>query len=100
MNLLKELYQKLLRNIKFITFRISIYYNKKRFKELALKKGNPVYLLRKNIKIKRLNLKLNHIKLEPYKIEKKLGIVTYKLKFSDSIKIYPVFHILLLELAP
>ena len=88
-----------MRDIEFIAFKILIYYNKKRSEKLIIKEKNPVYLLKKNIKIKQLNSKLNHIKLELYKIEKKLGTVIFKLKFLNNIKIYPVFHILLLKLA-
>ena len=56
-----------------------------------------IYLLRRNIKIKRLNDKLNHIKLGLFKIIKKLRLVIYKLKILKSIRIYLVFYILLLE---
>ena len=56
-----------------------------------------IYLLRRNIKIKRLNDKLNYIKLGLFKIIKKLRLVIYKLKILKSIRIYLVFYILLLE---
>jgi hypothetical protein len=44
-----------------------------------------VYLLRKNIKIKRPSDKLNHTKLGPFKIIKKLGLVTYRLEIPEGI---------------
>ena len=53
------------------------YTNKKRTKGLALKEGGRVYLIRKNIKIKRLNDKLDFIKLGLFAIKKKLREVTY-----------------------
>jgi hypothetical protein len=56
-----------------------------------------VYLLRRNIKIKRPSDKLNYTKLGLFKIIKKLGLVIYKLKILKSIRIYPVFYVLLLE---
>ena len=59
-----------------------------------------VYLLRKNIKTKRPSDKLDHIKLGPFKIQKKLESIIFRLELSASIRIHPVFHILLLELAP
>ena len=59
-----------------------------------------VYLLRKNIKTKRLSNKLDHIKLGPFKIEKKLRPVIFKLILPKEMKIHPVFHKSLLEPAP
>ena len=64
-----------------------------------LKEGNKVYLLRKNVKTKRPSNKLDYKKLGPFKIDKKIGSVNYKLKLPKTIEIYPVFHISLLELA-
>ena len=57
-----------------------------------------VYLLRKNIKTKRPSDKLNYTKLEPFKIQKKLGLIIFKLELPLHIRIYLVFYILLLEL--
>ena len=59
-----------------------------------------VYLLRKNIKIKRPSDKLNHTKLGLFKIQKKLEPITFRLELSQYIRIHPVFHILLLEKVP
>ena len=59
-----------------------------------------VYLLRKHIKTKRPSDKLDHTKLGPYKIIKKLGPVTFKLEMPQGMRIHPVFHISLLEPAP
>jgi hypothetical protein len=56
-----------------------------------------VYLLRKHIKTKRLSDKLDYTKLGPFKINKKLGLVTFRLEMPEGMRIYPVFHILLLE---
>jgi hypothetical protein len=59
-----------------------------------------VYLLRKNIKTKRLSGKLDHTKLRPYRIKKKLGPVTIKLDLLKEIRIHLVFYISLLEPTP
>jgi hypothetical protein len=59
-----------------------------------------VYLLRKNIKTKRLSGKLDHKKLGPFKIKRKTGPINYELNLPSIMKIYPVFYILLLEKAP
>ena len=96
--MLKELYQKLSRDIEFIATKSTIYHNFKRIKGLIFSKEDLIYLLRKNIKIKRLSLKLDYIKLRLYKIKKVLRKVTYKLKLFNTMKIYLVFHISLLKL--
>ena len=56
-----------------------------------------IYLLRKNIKTKRSSDKLNYTKLGPFKITKKLGLITFKLELLTHIRIYLVFYISLLE---
>jgi hypothetical protein len=43
---------------------------------------------------------LDHLRLGPFEIKEKLGLVSYRLKLPDSMKkLYLVFHISLLELA-
>jgi hypothetical protein len=59
-----------------------------------------VYLLRRNIKTKRPSDKLDYIKIGPFKIIKKLGLVIFKLEMLEGIRIYLVFYILLLESTP
>ena len=71
--------------------------NKKRSKRPDLRKRGIVYLLRKNIKTKRPSDKLNHTKLEPFKIQKKLELITFKLELLPYMRIYPIFYISLLE---
>jgi hypothetical protein len=56
-----------------------------------------VYLLRKNIKTKRLSNKLDYKKLGPFKIKRKIGPINYKLSLPYIIKIYLIFYILLLK---
>lgn len=65
-----------------------------------LKEGGKVYLLRKNIKTKRPNDKLDYVKLGPFEIKERLGNVTYKLDLPEDMRIHPVFHVSLLEPAP
>jgi len=83
--------------IEFLAKRIAKFANRGRSKGLDFKEGSIAYLLRRNIKIKRLSNKLNYKKLGLFKIEKKLGLVTYKLILLKEIKIYLVFYIILLE---
>jgi hypothetical protein len=64
----------------------------------SLKKGDKVYLLRKNIKTKRLSNKLNFKKLGLFEILEKIGDVNFKLRLLETNRLYLVFHILLLKL--
>ena len=65
-----------------------------------LRKGEKVYLRRKNIKTKRPSNKLDYIKKGPYRIKRKLGLVTYELDIPNGTRIHLVFHVALLEKAP
>ena len=98
MERLKELYTLLQSELEWITKRSAIQINRKRSEKPDLKEGRMVYLLRKNIKIKRPNDKLDYTKLRPFKIEKKLGPVTFKLIMLKGMRIHLIFHISLLEL--
>jgi hypothetical protein len=66
--------------------------------EPTLKKRNKIYLIQRNIQIKQLSTKLDHKKLGLFKIKRIIGLVNYKLVLPKTMNIYPVFHILLLEL--
>ena len=96
---LKELHKKMSEDLEFIAERMARWANKKRSEGPDLKEGGVVYLLRKNIKTRRPSDKLDHTKLGPFKIEKKLGPVTFKLELPEGMRIHPVFHISLLEKA-
>ena len=56
------------KELKYIRQWMAIYYNKKRLKGLIFKRGEMVYLLRKNFTITRPSLKLDYKKVEPFKI--------------------------------
>jgi two-component SAPR family response regulator len=77
---MRNLHKELSQDIKFIANKSLIYYNKKRLRGSTLQEGDPVYLLWKNIKTKRLNTKLDHTKLGLYKIRKTLGPLIYELE--------------------
>src|SRR5438270_10461937 len=76
---------------------MSKYANIKRSSELTLLEEDLVYLIHKNVKIKRLSLKLNYIKLRPFKIKEKKGLITFILDLLKDIKIYLTFYISLLK---
>jgi hypothetical protein len=89
------------RDIEFMNLCMAIYYNKKHRSAPDLKRGEKVYLLCRNIKMKRPSQKLDHQKIGPFIIKEKLGPVNYKLQLPKSMsKIHPVFYISLLEPAP
>jgi hypothetical protein len=55
-------------------------------------------LIQRNIQIIRPNTKLDHKKLELFKIKRIAGLVNYELVLPGTINIYLVFYISLLEL--
>jgi hypothetical protein len=73
------------------------YYDKKRIEGPILKGGDKIYLLRRNIKIKRPSSKLDFTKLGPFEIEEKKGPLNYKLRLLEEIRFYLVFYIVLFE---
>jgi hypothetical protein len=98
---LKQLHLQLARDIEFFNLRMKHYYDQGHQEGPDLKKGEKVYLLRRNIKTKRPSSKLDHLKLGPFRIEEKTGPVNYRLKLPESMKkMHPTFHISLLEPAP
>ncbi len=96
---LQLLQKELQKNIQFLSKRMILYANKRRDRESTLKKKNKAYLLRRNIKTKRSSNKLNHTKLEPYKILEIKESINYKLDLSTSMRIHSIFHISLLKSA-
>ena len=62
-----------------------------------LKKRNKMYLLTKNLKIKRKSKKLDHVKVESFFIKEVKGSINYELDLFKDVKVFLVFHILLLE---
>ena len=91
--------QQLSKDIKFKNKRIVAYANKKRSIEPLLEKGDKVYLLRKNIRTKRPNRKLDFKKLRLFEILKKIRPVNFKLQLLLTSRLHLIFHVLLLELA-
>jgi hypothetical protein len=56
-------------------------------------------LYTKNLRSKRPSKGLNHVKVGPFLVSKKNGLVTYTLKLLADIKVYSRFYVNLLELA-
>ena len=94
---LQNLHKTLQRDIKFISKRSAVYYDKKKDRELTLKERGKVYLLQQNIKTKWSSKKLNYIKLESFRIVKKKESFNYKLTLFSAMWIHSVFHIFILK---
>jgi hypothetical protein len=56
-----------------------------------------MYLLTKNLKIRKKSKKLNHVKIESFFIKTIKESINYELDLSKDAKIFLVFHILLLK---
>ena len=97
---IKGLQEQLLRDISFYALRMKQYHDKGRRDAPTLKRGDKVYLLRRNIRTKRPSNKLDFKKIGPFKILEKRSTVNYKLELPKGMRIHPVFHISLLEPAP
>jgi len=95
---LKSLREKLVKDLQFIAAKLILYYNKYYNIKLIFKERNKVYLIRRNIKTKKLSDKLNYKKIKLYKIRKIKNLINYKLALLNNINIYLVFHIFLFEL--
>ncbi len=72
--------------------------NKKRKMASQLKKGDKVYLLTKNWKVKPPRMKkLDHIKVGPFLVEEKTGPVNVRLQLPRDAQVHPNFHISMIE---
>jgi hypothetical protein len=58
-----------------------------------------MYLLTKNLKIRKKSKKLNHVKIESFFIKTIKKSVNYELDLLKNAKVFLVFHISLLKLA-
>jgi hypothetical protein len=78
---------------------MTLYANKSKLGGSYFRGKNLVYLLRRNIKIIRLSDKLDSRKIDLFKIKRNIRDISFELELFSIIKIYPVFHISLLESA-
>lgn len=79
-------------NIKNMQEKFAVYQNKKRKMTSQLKKKNKIYLLAKNLTIKKKSKKLNHVKIESFLVRDKKKRVNYELDLLKNVKIHSVFH--------
>jgi hypothetical protein len=76
-----------------------MYYNKSKLEGPRFRKGDLIYLLRRNIKTIRLSDKLDYKKFGLFKVKRNIKNINYKLHLLLTMRIYPIFHISLLESA-
>ena len=77
------------------------YYNRRRTPAPVYKPGDQVYLDASDIKTTRLSLKLSHRRLGPFKIERQVGPLAYRLKLPRGMRqLHPVFNVVKLSAAP
>ncbi len=93
--ILKKIYNNILK----IQEKSIKYQNKKRKTVSQLKKRNKIYLFTKNLRTKKLNKKLNYIKIRLFFVKKTKKSINYKLDLFKNAKIFSVFYILLLKSA-
>ena len=75
------------------------YYDEHRLEGPRLERGDKVYLISRNLRIKRPSWKLDFKKIRLFKIEEKVSISNYQLSLLATIYIRTyVFYISLLEL--
>ena len=72
--------------------------NVKKKKHPSFQVGDKVWLLHRNIKTNQPCDKLDYQRIGPFRIEKQINIVAYRLELSTSMKIHPIFHASLLEI--
>jgi len=94
---LKHLHQELSKDLEMEAYRMARWANKKRLEGPRLREGDKVYLLRKNIRTRRPNDKLDHKKLGPFKIKRCIRDTAFELELPPTMRIHNVFHISLLE---
>jgi hypothetical protein len=76
---------------------MTLYANKFRLGRPHLRERDLVYLLRRNIKITRPSDKLDLKKIGPFKVKRNIRDISFEFKLLPIIRIYPIFHILLLK---
>jgi hypothetical protein len=76
-----------------------LYANKSRLRGSRFRGENLIYLLRRNIKIIRPSDKLDSKKIGLFKIKRNIRDISFEFKLFLTMRIYPIFHISLLESA-
>jgi hypothetical protein len=96
---ISTLYVMLRDELEFVRTRMKQYYNKHRLEGPRLERGDKVYLISRNLYIRRPSRKLDFKKIGPFRIDEQVSSNNYRLSLLATIRlrIY-IFHISLLEL--
>ena len=78
---------------------MTLYANKSRLEKPYFKRGNLVYLLRRNIKTIRPSDKLDSKKIDLFKIKRNIRDISFEFKLFPIIRIYLIFYLSLLKSA-
>jgi hypothetical protein len=84
-------------NIALMQIRLAKYQNKKRKMAPQLKEKDKMYLLTKNLKIRKKSKKLDHVKVGSFLIKEVKKSVNYELDLLKDARVFSVFHVSLLE---
>jgi len=93
---LRTIHEDLTEAIKVVQNYQARYYDTKH-KRIEFHKGDRVWLRSVNVHTERQNRKLDWKRLGPFTIVERIGTQAYWLDLPRSMKIHPVFHVVLLE---
>ncbi len=97
---ISTLYAMLKEELEFVRTRMKRYYNKYRLEGLCLEREDKVYLISRNLYIKRLSKKLDFKKIGLFKVEERISDNNYRLSLLATMRLRTyMFYISLLELA-
>jgi hypothetical protein len=76
---------------------MTLYVNRAKLENSRLRKGDLVYILRRNIKTTRPSDKLDSRKIGSFKVRRNIRDINFEFQLFPIIRIHPIFYILLLE---
>ena len=84
-NEMHKLHKELQTDIEFLLHCLAFYHNQHHAETLMLKKRDKVYLLQKNIETTRSSNKLDHVKIESFKIIRNIKETSFELKLPEEM---------------
>ena len=81
-----KLHKELKTDIEFLSHHSVFYYNQHCAGALMLKEEDKVYLLQKNIKMTKSSNKLNHVKIEPFKVIRDIKRTSFELELLKGMQ--------------
>jgi len=93
----KGIWEDLRANIKKAQEKYAKYYDRKVMDPPGFRVGDLVMIDARNMKTKRPSKKLDHKKIGPVKILKKIGTRAFRVELPPSIQVHNVFHVSMLE---